>query len=412
MFSEALVTTFRDTCELVALCDINQTRMRYNNKLLCEMGAPAPVPTYAASDFDQMIAEQKPDVVIVTTIDRTHDRYIIRAMELGCDAITEKPLTIDLPRCRAILDTVERTGRDLKVAFNYRYAPVRSKVKELLMSGAIGEVKSVHFEWLLDTTHGADYFRRWHRDKRNSGGLMVHKATHHFDLVNWWLDSTPETVFAMGDLSFYGRANAEARGVTSFYDRGTGLPEEKKCPFALDLNSTENLKGLYGDAEHEDGYRRDQSVFGDGINIEDIMNVLVRYRSGAQMSYSLHAFAPWEGYRIAFNGTKGRIELNHQERSYINAGSGSMQEGATHSEQLMLMPLFEKPQIIEIPVAQGGHGGGDLPLLEALFGTPPADPLQRSANHIDGARSILTGIAANRAIATGQPVQVDSLLKL
>jgi len=41
----------------------------------------------------------------------------------------------------------------------------------------IGEVISVHFEWLLDTSHGADYFRRWHRDKRNGGGLMVHKAT-------------------------------------------------------------------------------------------------------------------------------------------------------------------------------------------------------------------------------------------
>ena len=46
-------------------------------------------------------------------------------------------------------------------------------------------------EWLLDTRHGADYFRRWHRNKNNSGGLMVHKATHHFDLVNWWMIPTP-----------------------------------------------------------------------------------------------------------------------------------------------------------------------------------------------------------------------------
>ena len=52
------------------------------------------------------------------------------------------------------------------------------------MSGVIGNVVSVDFHWLLDTRHGADYFRRWHRNKRNSGGLLVHKATHHFDLVN------------------------------------------------------------------------------------------------------------------------------------------------------------------------------------------------------------------------------------
>ena len=67
---------------------------------------------------------------------------------------------------------------------------------------------------MLDTSHGADYFRRWHREKDKSGGLLVHKSTHHFDLVNWWLASSPKTVFAMGGLRFYGRENAEGRGVT------------------------------------------------------------------------------------------------------------------------------------------------------------------------------------------------------
>ena len=53
-----------------------------------------------------------------------------------------------------------------------------------LASGTIGKVISVHFEWMLDTVHGADYFRRWHRLKEKSGGLMVHKSGHHFDLVS------------------------------------------------------------------------------------------------------------------------------------------------------------------------------------------------------------------------------------
>ena len=105
---------------------------------------------------------------------------IIRAMKAGCDAITEKPMTVDEDKCQQILDAIEETGRSLRVTFNYRYAPRASKVKELIMAGTIGVIKSVHFEWLLDTIHGADYFRRWHRNKNNSGGLMVHKATHHF----------------------------------------------------------------------------------------------------------------------------------------------------------------------------------------------------------------------------------------
>jgi len=231
--------------------------------------------------------------------------------------------------------------------------------------------------------------------------------------VNWWLGSTPERVFAFGNLAFYGRENAEERGVTRFYDRGTGSEAAREDPFALDLSRSENLRGLYLDAEHEDGYRRDQSVFGDGISIEDTMNVLVRYRSGAQMSYSLHAYAPWEGYRVAFNGTRGRLELDHLESSYINAGSGDLNEGASHSERLILMPHFAKPEIIEVPKGAGGHGGGDSRLLDALF-IPGGceDPLGRAADHLDGARSILTGIAANQSMATGNPVEIDHLIRL
>ena len=52
------------------------------------------------------------------------------------------------------------------------------------MDGLVGRPLLVDFSWVLDTSHGADYFRRWHREKQNSGGLLVHKSTHHFDLVN------------------------------------------------------------------------------------------------------------------------------------------------------------------------------------------------------------------------------------
>ena len=185
-------------------------------------------------------------------------------------------MTTDCPKCQAILDAVERTGKDLRVTFNYRYAPRNSKIKELLMEGVIGEVKSVHFEWLLDTKHGADYFRRWHRDKHNSGGLMVHKSTHHFDLVNWWLDAQPETVYADGGLVFYGRENAEKRGITDFYHRSTNNEIAAKDPFALDLSKDDNLRKVYLENEHHDGYLRDMSVFENYISIEDDMSVIVR----------------------------------------------------------------------------------------------------------------------------------------
>ena len=73
------------------------------------------------------------------------------------------------------------------------------------MSGQLGKVEHVAFDWYLNTTHGADYFRRWHRLQSKSGSLFVHKATHHFDLVNWWLDSDPVEVMAYARVAQYGK---------------------------------------------------------------------------------------------------------------------------------------------------------------------------------------------------------------
>ncbi|EEY16597.1 NAD-binding Rossmann fold oxidoreductase family protein [Verticillium alfalfae VaMs.102] len=388
-FYSAIAKDYSTTSCIVALCDTNQTRMNYANAKLASLGH-GEVPTFLAADFDKMIQETKPDEVIVTTMDRTHNKYIVRAMELGCNVITEKPMTIDAPRCREIF----------------------SAIFEIIRSGAIGKVTSVHFEWMLNTSHGADYFRRWHRDKRNSGGLLVHKSTHHFDLVNFWLQSRPQTVYATGDLAFYGRENAEARGVTEFYTRTHGSDVAKKDPFALHLENSEALKGMYLDAEHEDAYYRDQSVFGDGISIEDTMNVLVKYRSGASLTYSLTAYAPWEGFRVNFNGTGGRLEVEVVENSYVNSGGDQADEGSLEKRSIVLRKLFEKPQEIELGESVGAHGGGDTVLLNDLFGEPVSDEYMRAASHVDGAASILTGIAANRSIATGQVVNVDDILQV
>ena len=112
--------------------------MNYANKLLREKYNYAEVPTYLADQFDQMIENEKPDYVIVTSVDRTHHKYIIRAMELGCDVVTEKPMTINEEKCQDILDAVKRTGKNVRVTFNYRYAPHHTKIRELILDDVIG----------------------------------------------------------------------------------------------------------------------------------------------------------------------------------------------------------------------------------------------------------------------------------
>ena len=422
MYIQAAAQTFRDQAELVGLCDINPERLNYYTRFLAEQcDNHPPVPVFTADRFDEMIATVKPDVVIVTTIDRMHHYYGCRAMELGCDVISEKPMTIDVEKCQQIIDTQKRTGRSYRVTFNYRYSPRNTKVKELLMQQICGEVTGVHFEWLLDTSHGADYFRRWHRNKVNSGGLLVHKATHHFDLVNWWIDSKPETVFAMGDLRFYGRINAERRGVTEFYSRSRNNPIADRDPFAIHIKPDDKFHmGLYYDAEKYDGYFRDQSVFGDGIDIEDNMSVMVRYANKTMMTYSLCAHQPWEGLRIVFNGTKGRLEYNHVESAVTRPDQDMSVFGLEDTDRvdpvrsgvpdIIFQPHWGKTQVFEVPSESSGHGGGDKRLLKNLFIGVDEDPFGLAADFHDGANSILTGIGANISMRTGLPVKVQELI--
>jgi predicted dehydrogenase len=422
MFTHAILKDYSDQSELVGICDLNRTRMEWHNNNFKEKFGIEPITMYHSSDFDKMILEQKPDKVIVTTMDRTHHRYIIRAMELGCDVITEKPLTTDGEKLNEIFKAKEKTGKDLTVTFNYRYSPRNTKVKQLIHDGEIGDIISVHFEWLLNTTHGADYFRRWHRDKNNSGGLMVHKATHHFDLVNWWINAYPKEVFGMGRLAFYGRENAELRGETKFYERCHGSEYAKNDPFAIDMANGGEMEGLYLNAEKEDGYIRDQSVFGHNISIEDTMSVMVKYNNKAVMTYSLNAFCPWEGYRIAFNGTKGRLEMDIVENAYVSSSAFDQNnpdfntaedyKAPKQRETITLQKLWGTPENITWDEGDGGHGGGDGRLLHDVFMGPGDDPLKTAAGHIDGAKSILVGVAANESFKRGLPVEVDELFPL
>src|SRR4029079_8009853 len=187
--------------ELVALCDVNPRRLELSAAQAQAAGGQM-IPVYASDAFDRMIAERRPDRVIVTTPDFLHDTYIVTALRAGCDVITEKPMTIDLARLKRIVDAQRQICRSVTVTFNYRYNPAHTQLKDILMSGGIGEITDVDFRWSLDRVHRAHYFRRWHRRKDQSGGLLVHKATHHFDLVNWWIGSRPETITALGSRRF------------------------------------------------------------------------------------------------------------------------------------------------------------------------------------------------------------------
>lgn len=424
MYVDALTGRYSDEAELVAICEPNPVRAQYYVDRVVAAGHAAPA-VYAPADLERMIRGERVDRTIVCARDDLHAELIVRSLDAGADVVVEKPLTIDAQSAAEIEDAIDRTGREVVITFNYRYSPRNSALRQVIQDGTIGQVTSVDFSWMLDTKHGADYFRRWHREKVHSGGLLVHKSSHHFDLVNWWLRSEPRRVFASGGLRFYGSENAAARGIRNRPERGThdaGAPGARD-PFELDLRDDERLKSLYLDAEQHDGYLRDRDVFGEGITIEDNLALVVDYASGATLSYSLNAHAPWEGYRVAVNGTLGRAELDVVERGAVLADEGlhpvldpsAVDAGRSGSlrpegERLLVQRHWEAAYEVPIVAAgEGGHGGGDALLLADVFEGPGDDPLARPADWRDGVRSICVGIAGNRSLETGLPVRVDEL---
>lgn len=386
MWGAPVMKDYGDRFEFVGLCDINPGRVELAKKTI-----GVECPTY--TDFELMMRETKPDLLIVTTVDATHDQFIIKGMEMGANILTEKPMTTDEVKCQAILDAEKKYNKKVTVTFNYRYSPHRAKMWELLRQGAIGELTSVDFHWYLDTSHGADYFRRWHRLRAKSGSLLLHKASHHFDLLNWWVDSDPTEVFASGALDFYGKQGPfRAENCRS-------CPNTQQCNFFWDITKSEQMMELYVKNEHYDGYLRDGCVFKEDIDIFDKMAATIKYASGVQVSYSCTTYSPYEGYRISFNGTKGRLDAWIEEKAPLIPKD---------YDELVLFPCFGEREFFKIPQGEG-HAGGDVLLRDKIFLKKKEDPMCQAASTRDGALAILIGIAARKSIDSGDVIKIADL---
>jgi predicted dehydrogenase len=391
MWGRALAQRYSDVVEFVGLCDVNGKRAQIVRDII---GVNCPTFT----SFDELCDRTQPDLLMVTTVDAFHHEYIVKALDRGIDVMTEKPMVIDEHQCQAVLDAEKRNNRKIVVTFNYRYAPKHRTVKELLLAGEIGRVLSVDFAWYLDVYHGSDYFRRWHRLKSRGGSLWVHKATHHFDLMNWWLSADPVEVSADGSLRVYGKNGAFR------HTHCRPCPHKKECRFYYDITTSPARMKLYVGAEEVDGYHRDGCVFREDIDIYDTMSALVKYSNGVTMSYSLNAHMPFEGYRVAFNGELGRLEVRDYERQPWEVPEADETE-------IHLTKSFGQRVRVPVQTGQGGHGGGDDRLRDLIFRRAEAPDHMKLPDSRAGAMSCLTGVAARKSIEDGRAIRVADLVR-
>jgi len=386
-----LLKQFPEKVEMVALCDINTKRANYAKR---EMKIDAPV--YHSDNFEEMIKENKPDYVIVTTPDSYHSKYLIKAMELGSNVISEKPLVTETEQAQKLLDAEARTGKKLIIGFNARHENGAEEMKRIVLSGKLGKIISADFQELLDIHHGASYYRRWHKMRQFSGTLLLHKASHHFDKMNWILDTEPETVHAFGDLSFYGK-NSDFRGR---HCRDCNFT--KKCQFYMDIMKNKTLKELYVDNEDVDGYLRDGCVFDNDIDIYDTMQVNVKYKNGVAMSYSMDSFMPYEAQKMVINGDKARLDVEFHKRQPWDVP-------ATY--EFRLTESFGKTKTWLVYDDPGVHGGADNEIRAMIFDKGFKDPLKKHAGSRAGVLASLIGIAARESIETGKVINIDDMVK-
>ena len=392
MFGRRVREVYPDTVDLAAICDINPGRLRYAREYI---GGNLP----AYTNLEEMLREHKPDTLIVTSRDDVHHEHIITGMRMGCDIITEKPLTIDETRAQQILDAERIYGKQIIVTFNYRYPPYRAKIKELIMDGWIGKPTSVDFHWHITHSHLMRYMQRWHGHRQFGGSLWVHKSTHHFDMVNWFINSDPVEVYANASLDRFGK-QGPFRGKNC---RNCAFTDQ--CEYHWDINDNAHLKGLYADNEQYDGYIRDNCVFRETIDIFDKHSAIVNYANGATLNYSLTADTEYEGYTLAINGTEGRVE--------VRAGGWPRKS----SEDVIFMPnrrySNREEQIFNVEHGEGGHWGGDPIMNDQLFKDPDRhDPLGQQAGTRDGVMSILTGVAARKSVDSGKLIRISDLTDL
>lgn len=390
------IDAIQAVAELVGVFDSNIGRANY---VAGKLGVAA------FDDFDEMLQQTKPDCVIVTTADHAHAEYVIRALDAGCEVFCEKPMCINAKQCRAILEAERRNNRKIGVCFNMRYFNYVIAMKQLIDSGALGDIYNVHLEWLLTkdysaghSGHGASYYRRWNAYMSQCGGLLLTKSTHHFDMVNWLVGGRPKRVSAFGKLRHYGR-NGPFRG-----ERCSNCAHTEKCPYYTEI--TPFMQEMYVDHEQYDGYLIDRCVFDEAIDSYDTMALNVEYDNGVLMSYSENSAAMYEGFKLSVNGSEGRLEVQ-----YFSGDKEGLRDGEKPDFMRLIktgdgqITIFDKPEKVS-----GDHGGSDDAFRRVLFLGEKPEFASQQAGAVDGAYSILIGAAANESIATGRIVDIDELI--
>jgi predicted dehydrogenase len=297
------------------------------------------------------------DAVIITTPDALHYGPAMAALEKGYDLILEKAIAQSWSQCSDILNLARQKGRIVAICHVLRYAPFFRKVKDVVSSGAIGNVVSVQLMEPVHHIHMAHSFIRgnW-RNSQESNPMLLSKSCHDLDLLVWLMDKHCERIGSFGKLSWFNNDHAPAGNTSRCTD---GCAVEADCPYSalkiyyrkrnwlfhMDLPEEgdkgpailENLKkGPYG-----------RCVYHCDNDVVDHQTVMMEFEGGVTATFNMEALTSYGGRRIRIMGTEGDL-VGDEDDLYVSNFK---------SEETARWNVKEHADV------SSGHGGGDYGLV-------------------------------------------------
>ncbi len=360
----------RPDVEITALCDRYVQRAEYMARQCKLTGARL------FDDIKALLATVECDAVMVTTTDAHHAEVVVPALKAGKFVFCEKPLETTARKCKAIIAADRKAGGKTFVGFNLRYAPVYAKVKQVIDSGALGDLLTIQADEFYDG--GRTYFRRWNRSRAEGGGLWITKASHDFDLLYWFAGAKPLEVQAMAAKTYY-VPKAEA----AMQCRDCKL--EATCP---DRASRE-APALLRIREESGGEPHDLCLYNAPSDTFDHGIVTVAFERSILATYTCNVVAGFSDRRIRVSGTKGTIE-------------GSL------SATALTLYTRDPSSCVQVPIEVDlgiSHGGADADVQESFFRfvRGEAEPKCRPA---DAITPVCLGLAATRSGDTHRAVSM------
>ena len=349
--------------DIVAVCDVRPVRLefaqeKYNvKKENCFLKE------------EEFFKEKRADVLVIATQDQDHVRQAIKALELGYDVLLEKPITPKKEECLALLDAQKKYNHKVVVCHVLRYAPVYLHVAQLIKDGVIGKLVDIHAIEQVSFWHIAHSFVRgnW-RNSDTTSPMILAKCCHDMDLLQFYANSKCKTVSSIGSLSFFKKENqpkdASNRCQTCKYIDTCPYSakyvyvqrwKNAKCPETMwpqNVVCTEHplTEERIIKAYESNDYGR--CVFDCDNNVVDHQETNILFENGVTANLCMTGFTGSNGRIYKFHGTYGEIDLDEERR------------------ELVIKRFAQKDEVItfsQLPDVTGGHGGGDMGLVNAFY---------------------------------------------